>query len=146
MNRDFSTNLNDLIKSIEDADVVSILFPAFRKSLVIDTRFTFEDRPLIKVMPMVSSIEERLRSVARLRPNFPRPSDMAVIPWFGYVDSLTNVGVWHVIMERLVDSAQKDSVKELSDVMKQLKKLENEEMAEVIKGNRYETIWSSFPD
>ena len=95
---------------------------------------------------MVSSIEERLRSVARLRPNFPRPSDMAVIPWFGYVDSLTNVGVWHVIMERLVDSAQKDSVKELSDVMKQLKKLENEEMAEVIKGNRYETIWSSFPD
>jgi len=146
MNRDFGIDISELIKSIEDADVVSILFPSFRKSLVIDTRFSFEDRPLIKVMPMVSSIEERLKSVARLRPHFPRPSYLAVIPWFGYVDSLTNLGVWHVIMERLVDSAQKDSVKEFYEVMKQLKSMENEEMAEVIKGNRYETIWSSSSD
>ena len=58
MNRDFGIDISELIKSIEDADVVSILFPSFRKSLVIDTRFSFEDRPLIKVMPMVSSIEE----------------------------------------------------------------------------------------
>ncbi len=144
MDRDFSLDLSEVMKSIENAEVMSIFFLRLRKSLIIDTRFTLEDKPMIKVVPMASSLEDRLRSLRKMRPNLPRPGDITLIPWFGYVDSLIDLGVWDRIMQRFVDSAQKDVVKECSNILKELRMLEQDEMAAVIKGEGYQTIWSSL--
>ena len=143
MNRDYGIDLSEVMRSIASSEVVSILFPRLRRSLIIDTRFTLEDMPMIKVVPMVASFEDRLRSLKRMRPTFPRPSDVAVIPWFGYVDSLNRLGIWDLIMQRLVDSAHKDAVKECSETIRELKAIEREEMAAVIRGDGYQTIWSN---
>ena len=142
MNRDFGINLDEVIKSVDSAEVISIFFPRFRKSLVIDTRFTMEDSPLIKIMPMVNSVEERLRSIRRMRRNFPRAVNITLIPWLGHVDGLIHMGIWDRIVNRFVDSAQKDAIKACADELEKLKRLEIEETASAIRGDEYYTLWS----
>ncbi len=139
---DFDIDLGEVMKSVENAEVISIFFPRLRKSLIIDTRFTVEDGPLIKVVPIARSVEDRLRSLKRLRPSFPKPADVAVIPWIANVDSLIHLGVWDRIVHRFVDSAQKGAVKACSQVLWELRLLEREEMTAVIMGEGYHTLWS----
>ena len=142
MNRDFSLDLREIIKSIDNAEVISIIFPKFRKSLLIDTRLTLEDKPLVKIVPMVNSLEERLRSLKKMRPTFPRPVEIAVVPWFGYVSSLVKLGVWDRIVKKFVDAGNRDVVRACASILKDLKTLEQEEMLAVIKGDGYQTLWS----
>ncbi len=142
MNRDFGLDLSEITKNIDNAEVISIIFPKFRKSLLVDARLTLEDRPLIKIVPMVNSLEERLRSLKKMRPTFPRPVEIAVVPWFGYVNSLVRLGVWECIVKKFVDSGNREAVRACSGVLKDLRTLEQEELLAVIKGDGYQTLWS----
>lgn len=142
MNRDFDLDLSEIIRSIDNAEVISIILPRFRKSLLVDARLTLEDKPLIKIVPMVNSLEERLRSLRRMRPTFPKPVEIAVIPWFGYVESLVKLGVWDSVVKKFVDSGNKDAVRACAGVLRDLKILEQEELVAVIKGDGYQTLWS----
>ena len=85
---DFAVDLEELFNDIDNAEVVSISFPTFDKSAVFDMRSSESDGPMLRLMPIVSSPRERIRSVRRLRPSFPRPTGLTVIPWHGYVDTL----------------------------------------------------------
>ena len=85
MDGDFRIDLDDLLKNVNTADVVSIYFPVLRKTILIDTRFTAEDPPMIRIVPMAGSLEERQRSLRKLRPQFPRPNSITVVPWPKYV-------------------------------------------------------------
>ena len=59
---------------------MSVFFPTFHRSLIIDTRFNSDTGPFIKLMPMARSPQDRMRSIRRLRPQFPRPSNLTLIP------------------------------------------------------------------
>lgn len=142
MNEDFRLDLREIIQSIETADVISIFFPMFRKSLVMDTRFTAEDKPVARIMPMTGSVEERYRSIRRMRPQMPRPENLAVIPWTRHIDSMVNTGIWRKLVERFVESGHKDSVHALQGLLKELHQLEKLEMAAVVRGENYHTVWS----
>ena len=93
---------DEVLKNIDNAEVMSVFFPRFRKAVVIDTRSDDVQGPIVRVMPMVASPQERLRSIRRLRPEFPRPKALTLIPWPRHVDSLVNVGLWDRIVQREV--------------------------------------------
>ena len=46
MDGDFRVNLEELLRKIDNAEVISIYFPLLRKTILVDTRFTMED-PLV---------------------------------------------------------------------------------------------------
>lgn len=146
MDSDFVFDLDEILNSISTAEVMSIFFPTFRKSVVIDTRSNADARPMVKVLPMVASPQERLRSIRRLRPGFPRVHNLIVVPWPRYVDSLVSLGLWDRIVRRFQDNGDTEMVKQCEDVLADLKKLEKEEMAAVIRGDNYQTIWSARGD
>jgi hypothetical protein len=143
MDSDFVFDLDEIMNSITTAEVMSIFFPTFRKSVVIDIRTSSDERPMVKIMPMVASPQERLRSIRRLRPGFPRVHNLTVVPWPRYVDSLVTLGLWERIVRRFRESNDEEMVQRCEDVLSELKRLEKEEMAAVIRGENYQTIWSA---
>ena len=45
MDGDFRIDLEEVLKNIDSAEVISIYFPLLRKTILIDTRFTEEGFP-----------------------------------------------------------------------------------------------------
>ena len=141
MDGDFVLDLDYVIESIETAEVLSLSFPNFNRSLVIDTRSNSVDGPLVCIEPMVGSPRERMRNIRSMRSGFPRIDSLTVIPWLRYVDSLVTLGVWDRIVKRFADSGQDDAVAACGTVLSELRRLEGEELTAVVLGRNYHTIW-----
>jgi hypothetical protein len=143
MDEDFEYDLDEVLANIEQAEVMSLFFPTFRKAVVIDTRTNETEGPMVRIMPMVASPQERLRSIRKLRPNFPRLQNLTLVPWPRYVDSLISLGVWERILNRFKGAGQEEAVAQCELVLEELSRLEKSELAAVIRGDNYHTIWSS---
>jgi len=142
MDGDFRINLEEILRNIYSAEIISIYFPLLRKTILIDTRFSDNDPPMVKIVPMALTVDDRNRALRKLRPNFPRSRSLTVIPWPKYVESLVDLGIWDKVMERFVDSGHKKSVEECRNVLEEMYDLEMEELSAVIRGENYHTIWS----
>ena len=142
MDGDFRIDLDEVLKNIDSADVISIYFPLLRKTILIDTRFTEEDPPMIRIVPMATTPEERHRVLRRLRPHFPRPKAITVVPWPKYVESLVRLGIWRKVLERFVYSGHKEAIQACNQVLEEMYELELEELSAVITGENYHTMWS----
>ena len=121
MDGGFTRNIDEVIRNINSAEIVSIMFPVLGKSLVL---------------------EERFRSIQRMRPGFPRPKELALVPWTLYVDSLVRLGIWDSIMKRFIDSGHGEAIKACEQALDELRRLEREEITSAIRGDNYKTIWS----
>jgi hypothetical protein len=143
MDGDFVLNVDDVIESVKDAEVMSLSFLTFNKALVIDTRSNGVDGPLVCVKPLLGSPQERIRSIRSMRSGFPRIESLTVIPWPRYVDSLVSLGVWDRIVARLAASGHYDATGACNEVLLELKRLEKAELAAVLSGDTYHTIWSA---
>src|SRR5688572_19178541 len=98
-------------RTIDRSEVISFYFPIIRRSLVVDTRCTHEDGPVVRIMPMVGSPDERSRAIKRLRPYLPKPEKLAVIAWPRYVRSMERLGITEIVFKRLVSTGYPDSVR-----------------------------------
>ena len=105
----FYDNLNDILENVKTSEVTSIFFPYLRKSILIDLRSNDSDGPAVILTDMVSTPQERIRSLKQLRPNFPEIEKMIIIPWFRYVDTLITSGIWNALIERTTDVTLKDN-------------------------------------
>ena len=143
MNSDFIEDLEEIQKSIDDAEVISLYFLGLRRAVVIDRRSNDVEGPMVRIMPLAASPQERLRSIRRLRPNFPRLHILTAVPWPRYVDSLVTLGVWERVVQRFVDSGHKEAVAACEWVLDELRRLEKSELAAVVSGENYHTVWSA---
>jgi hypothetical protein len=143
MDFDFQLDLTEVARSIETADVVAIYFPFLRKTLLIDARHSDVDPPLVKVVEMVATPEERFKSVHRLRPRFPRPESLTLIPWPKYVESLVRLGVWERVVGRFINLGFPDVVRQCKASFEELVGLEKAEMARALSGEGYKSLWES---
>lgn len=145
MDGDFELDVDEILTDLKDAEVLSIFFPMFRKSLVLDLRTTEHSGPLVKIMPMVASPQERMRAIRRLRPGFPRRHSLSVVAWPRYVDSLMTHGIWQRLVERLKEAGHKTPDEYMGQALEELKRQEKAELARVVMGDNYHTIWTSQP-
>ena len=143
MDDDFVLDIDEIKKNIDAAEIMSVFFPTFRKAVVIDTRSNSTDGPMIRLMSMAASPQERLRSIRRLRSGFPRVHSLTLIPWTRYVDSLVSLGIWDRIVQRFRDAGQAEAVETCEKVLSELRRLEKDEFAAVVRGENYHTIWSA---
>ena len=141
MEGNFLFDIDQVIQNVSEAEVMSLFFPTFRRSLIIDTRTNDTVGPFVRLMPMARSPQDRMRSIRRLRPQFPRPSNLTLIPWQRYVSSLVESGVWDQIVDRIRQSADEEALSACERALVELKKLEHEELTDAITGRNYHTIW-----
>lgn len=142
MEGDFEIDVNEILIDIKEAEVLSIFFPMFRKSLVVDLRSSGVSGPMIRVMPMVASPQERMRAIRRLRPGFPRRHSLSLIGWPRYVDSLQTHGIWQNIIDQLARAGHPDPESHMSRTLDELRRHEKAELARVVMGQNYHTIWT----
>ena len=145
-NNHFYDDLNDVKANILEADVISIFFPNFQKSVLVDTRSNDADGPSIMLTPMARSPRERVKSMEKLRPGFPEVKNMILIPWLRYIFSLEESGIWELLIERLDQSTHLNSNIAANTILDELKNLEYLELLDVIKGDQYQTIWPKESD
>ncbi|MGE0056746.1 MAG: hypothetical protein AB7P33_18665, partial [Dehalococcoidia bacterium] len=116
MDNDYAINLDEIMRTIEQADVLRIRFLLLDKRLLIDNRFNEFEGPLIKIVPRAGSSEESFRNLKRLRPRFPLPDRMTAIWWPKYINTLRTSGVWDCIVRRIAESGYQDSVDQCETV------------------------------
>jgi hypothetical protein len=141
MDSDFRIDLAEVNRNLDTADVVSLYFPLLRKTLLIDSRRSELDGPMIKVVPMASTPEERFRSLRQMRPRFPRPESITIIPWPKYVGSLTRLGVWDHIVQRFADLGDPDLVRQCEACFQELLTAERQEVGRAIRGENFQDLW-----
>jgi hypothetical protein len=145
MDFDFQLDLTEMANSLDTADVVALYFPLLRKTLIIDARSSAVDAPMVKIVEMVATPEERFRSLRRLRPRFPRPESLTLIPWPKYVQSLVTLGMWEHVVARFVNLGFLDTVRECEASLEELTALEKEEIRRALEGENYKSLWESKP-
>ncbi len=143
MEGNFLFEIDEVLRNVQEAQVMSIFFPSFRRALIIDTRSNADDGPMVRLMPMASSPQDRVRSIRKLRPGFPRLQNLTLIPWQRYVDSLVNLGVWEKIVKRIEESGDPKAIQACDAALTELRRLERQELVAAISGDNYQTIWSA---
>lgn len=143
MDSDFRIDVGEVHRAIDTGEIIALYFPLLRKTLLMDTRTTAVDGPMIKVVPMASSPEERFRELVRMRPRLPKPESINIVPWPKYVASLVALDVWDHIVRRYVDVGSPEIVRECEACLDELRGLERDELRRAITGEKYETLWDA---
>jgi len=138
----YGNSVDGVFKFIENAEVLAVFFPKFGQSVVIDVRPKEGEAPLVRVVPMARSIADRLRSIKRMRPALPRPQDIIAVPWVGYVDAMKTSGLWAKVVARIEDSDFPEAVEAAERAFNELVRMERRELAQLIMGEQYETLWA----
>jgi hypothetical protein len=141
MDSDFQIDISEVNRAIDAGELIALYFPLLRRTLLMDTRSNDLDGPLIKVVPMASSPEERFRTLRQLRPRFPRPDSITIIPWAKYVASLDRLGVWEHIVRRFAEAGDPALVRQCQTCFRELADAERTEIRRAIRGENYETLW-----
>ena len=142
MDGNFRLDLNVVFHHIESAQTLSVFFPTLRRALVIDLRHGPQEGPLVRVMPLTRSAADRLRTLKRLRPHLPRATEIVAIPWSGYVGTMVSSGVWEKLVSRVTSTGGEEASKAMDVALEELRRIERHELAALIRGEQYETMWA----
>lgn len=143
MDNDFSIDLADIAATVHTAEVIAIRFVSVGQRLMLDFRSTDLDGPMVKVVEPVSSVEERYKSLRRLRPRFPAPEKIVAVWWPRFAASLEATGIWDEILERVRDSGHDDAVERAGEALRELIALEREQQLDAISGRGFRTLWAA---
>ena len=142
MDREFSQDLEEDFQNLQGAEVVSLFFPLLGQTLLVDLRHNEGEPPLVKVVAMMRTPEERLRSVRRLRPHFPRPRRLALIPWWGSIEGVVRCGLYDHLLEQVAASGHSNAVKACREALTALRRLERANLTALIRGENAHTLWA----
>lgn len=137
--------LSQVLSGIAEADIITIFLPLLRRALVVDTRQDELSSQFVRVMPQARSMEERIYSIEKQRPNLGKIRSILGIPWIKSVRELRECGIIDRLVERLASAgmpAQKASSL-VRDAVQQLWGLEQMAFSHMIRGEGYSTIWAA---
>ena len=138
----FQDDIEEIKNTLLEADVVSLFFPYFGKTVLIDIRSNETDGPALILTEMVRNPRERIRSMEQLRPGFNDPEKMVLIPWVRYLETLIDSGIWSVVIKKLEEASFIDPRVSADEILEKLRNLEHSELADAVNGPSYKTIWS----
>ncbi len=120
MSDDFGVDLDEVYKVIDSAEVLVVRFHIVQKRLLIDFRAKQNIPPLVAIVPRAESVEERFRSIKRMRPEFAFPEKVMSFSWPRSLGVLVESGVWQHIVDRLGSIAGDETIEQCGRVMQQL--------------------------
>ena len=141
MDNEYLVDYSDILKTVRRADVVAFRFVTVPERLLVDNRFTEVDAPMVRLVPKVTSAEERFKSLKALRPRFKLPDKITAIWWPRFIDGLVETGVWSAIVERIIDNGFPAAAEECGELLRELRQKERAELHNAIAGEGYQTLW-----
>lgn len=142
MSDDFGVDLEEVFKVIDAADVLVARFHIVQKRLLVDFRTKAGVGPFMAVVPRAESVEDRFRSIKRLRPQFAFPEKVMSFSWPRSLQVLLASGVWEHLTERLTAVGGPEATEMCGRTMEQLLTEERAEVTSAITGaEHYQTLW-----
>ncbi len=139
---DYGLDIDEVTKVIDSADVLVVRFAIVDKRLLIDSRTSEKEGPLIAIVPKAGSIEERFKSLKKLRPLFPLPEKIMSFMWPRHMETFRNSGLWDKIEARLVSLGGEPMAGRCSEVFQELAREEKTEVLAAIRGGEgYQSLW-----
>jgi len=134
-------DLSEVEKVVDLCDVFTVVFRMFPERLLVDSRFTAEEGPLVALVGPVASVEERFHWLGQERPRFGPPERFMFFPWPHSIVFLDQCGIADHIRRRCEASGWPQAVAMFEKVMADLKEKELQVTLEAIKGENFHTIW-----
>jgi hypothetical protein len=141
MDNEYHLDFDQILTTVRNAEVIAFRFVTVPMRLLIDNRTNEIDPPMVKLVPRVTSAEERFKSLKMLRPRFKLPNKISAIWWPRYIASLEETGVWDAVVSRVANEGFADAAVECDVIFAELKRMEREEVANAIAGEGYRTLW-----
>lgn len=142
MSDEFGVDLEEVFKVIDAADVLVVRFHLIDKRLLVDFRTKAGVRPLITIVARAESVDDRFKSIKRLRPEFPYPEKVMSFHWPRTMPVILASGVWQHLVDRISALGDDDTTDQCGRVMEDLLSLERAEIAGAIRGaDHYQTLW-----
>ncbi len=141
MDNEYNLDYGEILKTVRHSEVITFRFVTVPMRLLIDNRFNEVDAPLVKLVPKVTSAEERFKNLKMLRPRFKLPSKISAIWWPRYIRTLDEYGIWQAIVQRIVDNGFPAAAAECAAIINELKRMERAELSNAIGGEGYRTLW-----
>jgi hypothetical protein len=139
---DYGLDLDEVTRVIDSAEVLVVRFAILDKRLLIDTRTDDNDGPLIAIVPRAQSVEDRFKSLKKLRPRFPLPERIMSFMWPRHIETMKNAGVWDKIESRLISLGGEPMVDQCRVVYQDLAHQERLEVLSAIRGGEgYQSLW-----
>ncbi|MDQ3705268.1 MAG: hypothetical protein M3437_08620 [Chloroflexota bacterium] len=137
--------LSQVLSGISEAEVVTIFFPLLRRAMVIDARGNEQSAYMVKVMPQVNSMEERIRSIEKLRPQLGKVRSILGVPWMKSVRRLDEHGVTRMLVDKLVSAGATygEADAAVKAAAEQLWRLEKMAFVRMIRGEGFKTLWTT---
>lgn len=142
MDNDYPLDYEEIIETLQTADVITFRFALLAPRLLIDYRFSDLDPPLVKLVPRVGTPAERFRAIKQLRPRFPVPQRVTAISWQKMVQTLVDRGIWDAVVQRIAASGRWEAVEQCAQVLAELREAERAAIRDAITGENYETLWA----
>jgi len=142
MTDDYGVDLEEVFKVIGDAEVLIVRFQLLQPRLLIDFRAKPGVGPVIAVVPRAESVEDRFRSIKRMRPDFPFPERVMSFHWPRSTPVLMASGAWQHIVDRMSLIGGNEAIDACGRAMEELLAEERKEITRAITGtDHYQTLW-----
>src|SRR3990170_5966441 len=117
-------NLDELRKVVEECDVFTVGFRLFPQRLIVDTRSSGEEGPMVEVVEPVNTVEERFFWLGKRRPSFGMPEQFTFFVWPHSLRFLAECGVVENIRQRLGTAEQPEVARAVDKALAELERLE----------------------
>jgi len=142
MSDEFGVDLDEVLRIIDVAEVVVMRFHLIEPRLLVDFRTRPGVPPFIRVVPRARSLEDRFRSIKRLRPQLPFPEKVMSVHWPRSITVLLASGVWPHLVDRISALGDDETTEACGRIMDELLASERHEVAGAIRGiDHYQTLW-----
>ncbi len=138
----FLIDPDEVLRTVRQAEVITFRFLTVTDRLLVDNRYTELDPPMIRLVEPAGSVEERFRSLKRLRPRFRLPDRINAIAWPLTVRAIQEYGIWDAILERIAREGFPEVAQRSSAVLHDLLTRERREVLAAVRGvEPYQPIW-----
>lgn len=139
---DYGLDIDEVTKVIDSAEVLVVRFALLDKRLLIDSRTDEKEGPIIALVPRANSVEERFKSLKKMRPRLPLPEKIMSFMWPRHIETLRNSGIWDKIQQRLISLGGDPMTERCEQIYDELMKEEKSEVLEAIRGGSgYQSLW-----
>jgi len=139
---DYGLDIDEVSKVIDNSQVLVVRFAIVDKRLLIDSRTSEKEGPLIAIVAKAGSIEERFKSLKKMRPLFPLPDKIMSFRWPRHMETFRNSGLWDKIESRLVSLGGDAMAERCNEVFQELAREEKTEVLAAIRGGEgYQSLW-----
>lgn len=139
---DFGVDLDEVFRVIETADVLIVRFQIVQKRLLVDFRTRPGSGPILALVQSAESVEDRFRSIKRMRPEFPFPERVMSFHWPRSTPVMLSSGVWQRIVDRMAVLGGHEAIEACGATMQDIEREERGEITSAIRGSeQYQTLW-----